>query len=103
MTWIKPSFLWMMHRSNWGQKSGQECVLAVRIRRTGWEKALGLAVPTWYVARLDPSREAWAERLSASPVRVQWDPERSLRGQLQHRSIQIGLSRHVIREFVDDW
>jgi hypothetical protein len=103
MTWIKPSFLWMMHRSNWGQKSGQERVLAVRIRRTGWEKALGLAVPTWYVARLDPSREAWAERLSASPVRVQWDPERSLRGELQHRSIQIGLSRHVIREFVDDW
>ena len=28
MTWIKPSFLWLMHRSNWGQKSGQERVLA---------------------------------------------------------------------------
>lgn len=24
MTWIKPSFLWLMHRSNWGRKSGQE-------------------------------------------------------------------------------
>ncbi|MGW1086997.1 DUF4291 family protein [Streptomyces sp. NPDC002596] len=24
MTWIKPSFLWLMHRSNWAQKSGQE-------------------------------------------------------------------------------
>lgn len=22
MTWIKPSFLWLMERSNWGQKSG---------------------------------------------------------------------------------
>src|SRR5262249_21257580 len=32
MTWIKPSFLWLMHRSNWGRKSGQERVLAVRVK-----------------------------------------------------------------------
>src|SRR5271157_3733689 len=49
MTWIKPSFLWMMHRSNWGQKSGQERILAVRITRAGWEKALSLAVLTSFV------------------------------------------------------
>jgi hypothetical protein len=35
MTWIKPSFLWMMGRSNWGRKAGQEYILAVRITRTG--------------------------------------------------------------------
>ena len=35
MTWIKPSFLWMMERSNWGRKPGQEYVLAVRITRAG--------------------------------------------------------------------
>jgi len=29
MTWIKPSFLWLMARSNWGQKSGQENILEV--------------------------------------------------------------------------
>jgi hypothetical protein len=39
MTWIKPSFRWLMHRSNWGQKSGQERTLRVRIRRSGWERA----------------------------------------------------------------
>ena len=27
MTWIKPSFLWMMYRSNWGTKKNQECIL----------------------------------------------------------------------------
>jgi hypothetical protein len=37
MTWIKPSFLWLMHRSNWGQKCGQERVLAVRMTRVGWD------------------------------------------------------------------
>lgn len=41
MTWIKPSFLWLMARSNWGSKSRQEHILAVRIKRDGWEQALG--------------------------------------------------------------
>ncbi|MEV0052428.1 DUF4291 family protein [Saccharopolyspora shandongensis] len=40
MTWIKPSFLWLMHRSGWAQKAGQERILAVRITRQGWEEAL---------------------------------------------------------------
>ena len=31
MTWIKPSFVWLMHRSNWGLKRGQERVLCVRL------------------------------------------------------------------------
>ncbi|WP_422570328.1 DUF4291 family protein, partial [Erwinia billingiae] len=29
MTWIKPSFLWMMYRSGWGMKDpGQKRILA---------------------------------------------------------------------------
>lgn len=40
MTWIKPSFLWLMERSNWGQKSGQEHILAVHIKRSGFDEAL---------------------------------------------------------------
>src|SRR5690242_19745638 len=40
MTWIKPSFLWLMARSNWGRKRGQECTLAIRISRNGWDRSL---------------------------------------------------------------
>lgn len=83
MTWIKPSFLWLMHRSNWGRKSGQERILAVRITRSGWEEALARAVLT----------DAHPDRLAAAEVHVQWDPERSLRGAaLNHYSIQVGVS-----------
>jgi hypothetical protein len=28
MSWIKPNFLWMMHRSGWGTKPDQETILA---------------------------------------------------------------------------
>jgi Domain of unknown function (DUF4291) len=41
MTWIKPSFGWMMYRSGWVRKSGQERVLAIEIWRDGFEWALG--------------------------------------------------------------
>lgn len=35
MTWIKPSFLWMMYRCGWATKEGQEHVLAIQIKREG--------------------------------------------------------------------
>lgn len=104
MTWIKPSFLWMMHRSNWGQKSGQDRTLAVQIKRTGWEKALSLAVLTAYEPTVYPSPEDWREQFQQAKVHLQWDPERSLRGaSLPYYSIQVGLSRHIIQEYVENW
>ncbi len=104
MTWIKPSFLWLMARSGWARKPGQETILAVRISRTGWEEALSLAVPTDPDRRVFRSSDEWRRQFAAAAVHVQWDPERSLRGEkLQTRSIQIGLSRHIIDRYVDDW
>jgi hypothetical protein len=104
MTWIKPSFLWLMARSDWARKPGQEAILAVRIARAGWEEALGLAVPTDPDRRVFRSSEDWRRRFAEAVVHVQWDPERSLDGRkLEARSIQIGLSRHIVDRYVDDW
>lgn len=104
MTWIKPSFLWLMHRSTWGQRRGQERVLAVRITRAGWEMALSLAVLTSFAPKVFASPEQWKAQFREAKVHVQWDTERSLRGAaLTYYSIQIGLSRHVIRDFVEAW
>lgn len=104
MTWMKPSFLWMMARSNWGQKSGQEHILAIRITRTGWERALSLGVLTSYKSQVHPSRDQWREEFDDAIVHIQWDPERTIHGKkLEHRSIQVGLSREIIREFTDEW
>src|SRR5690348_6428179 len=76
MTWIKPSFLWMMYRCGWATKPGQEHVLAVEITRAGFERALADACLSHFDPDLYPDRRAWQERLTVSPVRVQWDPER---------------------------
>ena len=104
MTWIKPSFLWLMERSNWGQKAGQEHVLGIRITRVGWDEALSQAVLTHPEPRVYPNPDEWRRQFDAATVHVQWDPERSLRGAaLEHRSIQVGLSRQVIRRYAEEW
>ncbi|MEK6236729.1 MAG: DUF4291 domain-containing protein [Planctomycetales bacterium] len=104
MTWIKPSFLWLMERSNWERKTNQERTLAVRITREGWEKALGSAELTNFQRKVHAGGDDWRRRFKQVPVHVQWDPERSLRGgKLSHRSIQVGITRRMIREFVKDW
>jgi Domain of unknown function (DUF4291) len=104
MTWIKPSFLWMMYRSGWATKPGQERVLAIQITRPGFEWALGHSTLSHYEPGTYPSEEQWAERLAASPVRIQWDPERSLCLQpLPWRSIQIGLSGEAATRYVREW
>lgn len=104
MTWVKPSFLWLMERSNWGQKSGQEYILAVRLTRKGWEEALSLAVLTHPEKRVYLDHKDWNRQFKTALVHVQWDPERSLRGEaLGHNSIQVGLSRHVTGRYVQEW
>ena len=104
MTWIKPSFLWLMHRSNWGQKSGQTRILKVRISRAGWEEALSLGVLTSFEKGVHSSATAWRRDFEGAQVHVQWDPERSLRGaDLNVNSIQVGLGRGVIERFVEEW
>lgn len=104
MTWIKPSFFWLMHRSNWGQKSNQTRILAVHIKRSCWERALSLGVLTSPENHIHGSGAKWDQLFNNAKVHVQWDTERSQKGAaLMHFSIQVGLSCHIIQEYVDDW
>lgn len=104
MTWVKPSFLWMMYRCGWATKPGQEHVLAVEITRDGFEWALAHACLSRYDPAQHPDRRSWSRRLRDSPVRVQWDPERSVHLRpLPYRSLQLGLSGPAVDRYVDEW
>jgi hypothetical protein len=70
MTWIKPSFGWMMHRSGWAAKPGQERVLAIEIARTGFEWALAHSCLSHYEPGQHDSPQAWADLKAASPVGI---------------------------------
>jgi hypothetical protein len=103
MTWIKPSFLWMMYRAGWGYKDeGQKRILAIDIMREGFEWALAHSCPSHPEPGMSP--EEWEQLKSRCPVRIQWDPERDLLLQpLPHRAIQIGLSKEAVRLYVGEW
>ncbi|MEW1867520.1 DUF4291 domain-containing protein [Streptomyces caelestis] len=104
MTWIKPSFLWMMYRCGWSGKEGQESVLAVEITREGFEWALRHACLSHYEHELHGDHATWKRQLKRAPARVQWDPERDLRLQpLAHRSLQLGLTGEAARLYADEW
>lgn len=103
MTWIKPSFLWMMYRAGWGFKdAGQKRILAIDISREGFEWALEHGCLSH--ADESMSKEEWTAKKNASPVRIQWDPERDLLLRPQaHRAIQIGLGNEAVELYVHQW
>lgn len=100
MTWINSSYLWLMERSQWGLKSNQEYILAIRIKRSFWDKALSLGILTHPEKSIYANGQQWEKLFNAAQVHIQWDPERSLRGaKLTHSSIQVGISRFLIEEY----
>jgi hypothetical protein len=103
-TWLKPSFLWMAYRCGWAAKPGQERVLAVEITRDGFHWALEHSCLTHYEPGTYPDPRAWHDRMKATCVRIQWDPERGLHGEaLGYRSIQVGLSGDAVGRYVGHW
>jgi len=104
MTWIKPSYLWLMERSNWGTKSNQTVILGIKIKRSAWETALGMGVLTHPDKAVYANGSTWEKQFKAAKVHIQWDPERTFRGgKLQERSIQVGISRFLIEEYNSEW
>ena len=104
MTWIKPSFLWMMYRCGWAEKDNQEHVLAIDIKRSGFDSAVRQAVASSYQPDNGMTRKQWQTAVQRSDVRVQWDPEKDIAGQnLPYRSVQIGLRGQALQDYVQDW
>lgn len=104
MTWIKPSFLWMMYRCGWGTKENQERVLAIDIRRDAFDYLVQNAVISSYREDMGISFSEWKEQIKQSAIRCQWDPERDVHGNpLDYRSMQLGLRGEAVKKYVKDW
>ncbi|KAK0627585.1 hypothetical protein B0T14DRAFT_410192, partial [Immersiella caudata] len=94
MTWIKPSWAWMLYRSGYSYKDpGQERILALTMKHEDFLEML--------------KRGCVTEELEAGgklpEVRIQWDPERNVRlGKLEYRSIQIGIPGGLSERWVEE-
>ncbi|KAL7560281.1 hypothetical protein ACA910_016581 [Epithemia clementina (nom. ined.)] len=98
MTWIKPSFAWMLYRSHYGHKKNQERILKIKI---GHESLASI---------LSSGCCKCGHGHGGALGRVQWDPERDImapsadgkepRRMLRQRAIQIGLSNQLSEIYV---
>src|SRR5215813_3896905 len=104
LTWIKPSFGWMLYRSEYATKHRQERILRIWLRHEGFRTILLKAIPTAYNSSLFPNSEDWRRALARSEVRYQWDPDRDLcLRRLDRRALQLGLRGQIVNEYVESW
>ncbi|BAZ39155.1 hypothetical protein NIES4101_51070 [Calothrix sp. NIES-4101] len=104
MSWIKTNFLWMMYRSAWGTKEGQEVTLAIWVKRKAFDEILEAAIHSQYVPKYYSSSEEWQKALKSSHVRLQWDPDHHPSGtKLARRAIQLGLRGEFLANYARDW
>ncbi|MFZ6745074.1 DUF4291 domain-containing protein [Undibacterium sp. JH2W] len=100
MSWIKPNFLWMMFRSGWAQKPGQERVLAIRIRRSFFDEILSQAIPSSFATSEFLTKDAWKQAIETSDVRLQWDPDHDPAGNcVSRRALQLGLRGEMLARY----
>ena len=104
LSWIKPSFAWMLYRSHYAEKPGQEHILRIAISHNNFKNILRVAIPTTQDSHLFASGKEWRKKLRLSDVRYQWDPDRDFSLQkINRRAIQLGLQREVLRSYARKW
>ncbi|WCL82751.1 DUF4291 domain-containing protein [Saprospira sp. CCB-QB6] len=100
MTWIKPNFLWMMFRAGWASKVGQEYILGIWIKKSGFEEILAQSAYSSFKAEIYVDRENWRKDLEQKKARLQWDPDHNIYGgKEERRAIQLGIKGELLQQF----
>ncbi|KAF2678417.1 hypothetical protein K458DRAFT_423113 [Lentithecium fluviatile CBS 122367] len=96
MTWIKPSWAWVLYRSGYSYKDDRQShILALSLKQETFLSLLSKAILA-HASEGIPDGES-----KRASVRVQWDPERTVRlEKLPYRSIQIGIPGALVQEFM---
>ncbi len=104
MTWIKPSFGWMLYRSGYATKHNQERILKIKLSHDGFLAILSQGIHTSFEPDLFKTEIDWQLALRRGEVRYQWDPDRDLRLQrLDRRALQVGIRGSVVQDYVNCW
>lgn len=100
MTWIKPSWCWMMYRAGYSYKDARQThILALKMKHEHFRELLMHAAVVNHDIPGPLTKEEREQK-----VRVQWDPERDPRlGMLPYRSIQIGIQGDLGRKWTEEW
>jgi len=108
VSWIKPNFTWMMYRCGWASKDNRQMrVLAIRLKRSFWDKILEEAEAASYNVdsrRRYLTKDAWQKAMRGASVVLQWDPDHEpfTNAKYTRRAIQLGIRPVLLRRFAHD-
>lgn len=106
MTWVKPSWSWMMYRAGYSYKDpGQSRILAIKMTHKDFIGLLERGVLASHARDGQPGATAGDKpRVKTTDVRIQWDPERTPELHvLPYRSIQIGIPGALSDTWAREW
>ena len=94
----------MMYRSGWATKQGQERILAIDLKREGFNKIVRNSVLSSFREVSNLPKEEWKDKLDNLEVRCQWDPDRDIYGNpIGRRAIQLGIKGETVKKYINDW
>lgn len=100
-SWIKPSFAWTLHRSDYATKHRLEAIAKIKIHHWAWLEILENSVQSHFDPRVYFTEFEWQAALKKAKVVCQWDPERGLDGKpLNRRAIQLGLRASILEDYI---
>ena len=117
MTWIKPSFAWVLYRSGYAKKHNQERILKIKLSHHAVSGRLDLLskedVQSHFIFIAELLSQCQCKKGGGGSLgRVQWDPARDIltsenngkepRKILSKRAIQIGLKEKLSVFFVEN-
>ncbi len=96
-----PSLAW---RTAYGQRAGRERLLAVRLRRAGFDELLRRAVEAEDDRAVYPSTATWRLAMRYASATVSWHPDRGPDGaELPWQTPRFGLRGALLDAFSREW
>lgn len=98
-TRIQPSWRGTLRRYAFGERPDRERILAVRVRRAGFDALLTAALQQDFDERLYASRQAWRLATRFAPVLVEWEPDPDGGEEVA----RLRLHGPLVRRFAEEW
>jgi hypothetical protein len=93
-----------MYYSGWAKHENQENVLAIKMKKKGFDEILEYAVMSTFYKEIYGNSKVWQDKLADSDIHVQWEPYHDLFGnKTDRRAAKIGIKGEVQRRFNEEW
>ena len=94
----------LLDRCDWGRRVGRERILAISLKRTGFEAMLRQAAHAAFEPAIYASTASWRLATRYTNVVIDWFPDRDTTGaELARETPRLGLRHDALGRFASEW